>query len=45
MNDLDLNMVFKLIAEGKITELEAERLINAKARLDNGVPTAPKSRA
>lgn len=38
-NELDLNLVFKMIADGKITELEAERLINAKTRLDSHVPT------
>lgn len=37
--ELDLNLIFQLIAEGKISELEAERLINAATRLEQGVPT------
>jgi hypothetical protein len=36
---VDLNALFQLIAKGDITEIEAERLINATARLESGVPT------
>lgn len=34
-----LSNLIPLISEGKMTELEAERLLNAAARLSSGVPT------
>lgn len=42
MSDLLLKLI-TLIEQDKITELEAERLLNAATRLDTGVPTG-KSR-
>lgn len=34
-----LESILSLIAQEKLTELEAERLLNAATRFDKGVPT------
>ena len=39
-HSFDLSQIVSLIAEGKMTELEAERLLNAAARYESGVPTS-----
>ena len=38
-NDVELGMILKLIDEGKITEIDAERLLNAATRFKSGMPT------
>ena len=38
-----LDTLLQLISDKKLTELEAERLLNAAARLQAGVPTGLKA--
>jgi hypothetical protein len=39
MDEHTLTELVHLISDGKITEIEAERLLNAYTRLSAGVPT------